>query len=142
MWRQRLGLIVLGFWVLVCVARLTRLVEPAETPPGEEAAPLFGFFKQQIPESAGYLFILPSEFGSDTGLGPRLRYELYPRTYDDIRGSQDEQTVRDLMRRENLRYVVVTDATLYPQTHWVRQPRDWLKRANFDADRYVLEVVS
>ncbi|HEY3058716.1 MAG TPA: hypothetical protein VGL99_07055 [Chloroflexota bacterium] len=150
MWRQRLGLIVVAVWLVVSLARLTKLVEPAEVPPGQEAAPTFGFFKQHIPATAGYLFVLPGEFGTDTGLGPRLRYELYPRTYDDIRASQDEQAVRDLMRRMNLRYVVVPDATLYPASHWTRQPTDWLKRTNFDADRptgpaldtYVLEVTS
>jgi len=151
MWRQRIGLIVVAAWLVVCLARLTRLTEPAEVPPGQEAAPTFTFFQQQIPATAGYLFVLPREFGQDTGLGPRLRYELYPRAYDDIRASQDEQAVRDLMRRENLRYIVVTDANLYPTSHWLRQPRDWLKRTDFDANRparccaaldtYVLEVV-
>jgi hypothetical protein len=141
MWRQRLSVLVVAAWLVVCLARLSRLVEPPAQPPGQEAAPLFGFFKQQIPPTAGYLFVLPGEFGQDTGLGPRLRYELYPRPYDDVRAAQDEQSVRDLMKRENLRYIVVPDATQYPANHWTRSPSDWLKRTAFDANRYVLEVL-
>jgi hypothetical protein len=141
MWQQRLGIVVVAVWLVVCLARLSRLVEPPEQPPGQEAAPLFGFFKEQIPPAAGYLFVLPGEFGQDTGLGPRLRYELYPRRYDDVRAAQDEQSVRDLMKRGNLRYIVVPDATHYSANHWIRSPSDWLKRTDLDANRYLLEVL-
>jgi hypothetical protein len=140
MWRQRLSVLLVAVWLVVCLARLSLLVAPAETPPGQEAQPAFAFFKSQIPRDAGYLFVLPGEFGQDTGLGPRLRYELYPRVYDDVRAAQDEQFVRDLMRREHLRYVVVADANQYPADHWTRAPRDWLSRTSLDADHYVLEV--
>ena len=140
MWRQRLGVLLLAVWLVVCVARLSLLVAPADSPPGQEAAASFGFFRSQVPVDAGYLFVLPGEFGQDTGLGPRLRYELYPRVYDDVRASQDEQFVRDLMRRENLRYVVVPDAAQYPPTHWTRAARDWLTRTSLDDQRYVLEA--
>jgi hypothetical protein len=126
MWRPRLGVLLVAVWLVVCLARLSLLVAPPETPPGEAAQPAFAFFKNHIPSDAGYLFVLPGEFGQDTGLGPRLRYELYPRMYDDVRASQDEQFVRDLMRREHLRYVVVADADQYPADHWTRAQRDWL----------------
>jgi hypothetical protein len=142
MLRDRLVLGVLALWLSICVVRLGRLVEPPETPPGQEAVPMLDFVRSQIPATAGYLFVLPGEFGSDTGLGPRLRYELYPRSYDDVRASLDEASVRDLMRRERLSYVVVVDAEQYPPTHWTRTPRDWLRRIDLDATRYVLEVVS
>jgi len=142
MWRQRLGLLVLAAWLVVCVARLSVLVAPPEAPPGQSAESTFDFFKAEIPTTAGYLFVLPGEFGEDTGLGPRLRYELYPRVYDDVRASQDEQFVRDLMRRENLHYVVVPDAAEYPADHWTRVPRDWLTRSSRDANSYVLEAAA
>ena len=142
MLRDRLVLGVLALWLVISLVRLGRLVEPAETPPGQEAVPMLDFVRAQIPPTAGYLFVLPGEFGSDSGVGPRLRYELYPRTYDDVRASLDEASVRDIMRRESLRYVVVVDAEQYPPMHWTRAPRDWLRRIDLDATRYVLEVVT
>jgi hypothetical protein len=138
--RQRIALLIVALWLVVCLARLTRLVEPAEPPPGQQAAPTFEFFRGHIPPDAGYLFVLPGEFGQDTGLGPRLRYELYPRVYDDVRATQDERTVRDLMQREHLRYVVVPDASQYSAAHWTRGDKTWLRRVDLDANRYLLEV--
>jgi hypothetical protein len=41
-----------------------------------------------------------------------------------------------------LQFIVVPDATKYPQTSWLRQPRDWLRRIDFYANRYLLEVVA
>src|ERR671936_2106238 len=106
-WRRRAVLGVLGLWGLVSLARLSRLVEPAEAPPGQaELAPALEFLRATIPREAGYLFVEPGEFGSDTGVGQRLRYELYPRTYDDVRASVEEGEVRQLMRAEGLRFVV------------------------------------
>jgi hypothetical protein len=154
--RRRAALGVLGLWALVSLARLTRLVEPPEPPPGQELveprlgaagssqgqATLLNFFKSHIPSDAGYLFVLPGEFGSDSGTGPRLRYELYPRIYDDVRASVDEPTIRQLMQRQGLRYIVVPEARQYSPESWLRQPRSWLRRIDFDAERYLLEVVS
>ena len=141
MWRRRAALGVLGLWGLLGVARLTRLVAPPETPPGPEVAPALEFFRATIPREAGYLYVEPGEFGTDTGAGQRLRYELYPRTYDDVRASAGETSVRKLMLDERLDYVVVADARQYPSTSWLREPRDWLRRIDFDADRYVLQIV-
>jgi hypothetical protein len=141
-WRARLAAGVLAVWVLVSAARLTRLVEPGPVPPGQEVLPMLDFLRATIPSDTGYLFVLPGEFGSDTGTGPRLRYELYPRRYDDIRASQDEAGVRALMQREDLRFIVVTDAAQYAADHWLRQPHDWLRRIPLDQDRYVLAVTS
>jgi hypothetical protein len=161
--RRRALLGVLGLWALVSAARLTRLVEPPEPPPGQDlVAPqnpdasarssarsspqpgtLLDFFRSHIPRDAGYLFVLPGEFGTpDSGDGPRLRYELYPRIYDDVRASVDESNIRQLMQRQGLRFVVVPDARRYPPQSWLRQPRDWLRRIDFDTDRYLLEVQS
>jgi len=142
MWRRRAALGVLGVWGLFSVARLSRLIEPSEAPPGREVVPALEFFRATIPRDAGYLFVEPGEFGSDTGVGQRLRYELYPRTYDDVRASLDEASVRELMRREALGYIVVADASQYPATSYLRQPRDWLRRIELDASRYVLQVVA
>ena len=79
---------------------------------------MLDFVRAQIPPSEGYLFVLPGEFGSgsDTGVEKRLRYELYPRAYDDVRASQDEASIRQLMRSEGLRFVVVADARQYEPT--------------------------
>lgn len=142
MWRRRAALGVVGIWGLVSVARLTRLLEPPEAPPAQDVAPLLDFFRASIPPHAGYLFVEPGEFGTDTGTGQRLRYELYPRGYDKARPSQDEAAVRQLMAAEGLGFVVVPDASLYPLTSWLRQPRDWLRRIELDANRYVLAVVA
>jgi hypothetical protein len=141
MWRRRILVGVLVLWLVVSLARLTRLVEPAEVPPGQDAAVAFDHFRSQIPSDGRYLFVLPGEFGADTGMGPRLRYELYPRVYDDVRASQDPRLVRDFMQQRGFRYIVVPDASAYPSGHWLRMPPDWLRRVDFDANRYVLEVV-
>jgi hypothetical protein len=137
MWR--LALVAVVVWGVVCVARLTRLVEAPAPPPGEEVAAALPFLRSVIPSDAGYLFVDPGEFGTDTGTGIRLRFELYPRRYDDTRASVDEATVRDLMQAQGLRYVVVLDAEAYPPNHWLRQPRDWLRRHQLDPSRYILE---
>jgi hypothetical protein len=141
LWRRRAALVVLGLWGLVGVARLSRLVEPAESPPGPEVVPALDFFKATIPPEAGYLYVEPGELGTDTGAGQRLRYELYPRAYDDVRASQDEASIRQLMRDERLTFIVVPDARQYSSSLWLREPRDWLRRIDLDADRYVLQVV-
>jgi hypothetical protein len=140
-WRRRAALGVLGVWGLVSLTRLTRLVEPPETAPGQELVPLLDFLKTSIPVAAGYLYVLPGEFGADTGTAPRLRYELYPRRYDDVRASVAEASIRQLVQTERLGYIVVTNASQYPPDSWLRQPRQWLRRIDFDATRYVLQVV-
>jgi hypothetical protein len=142
MWRRRAAIAVVGIWGIVSIARLTKLFE-TETPPGAELTPqALNFFKNNIPADAGYLFVEPGAFGTDTGMGQRLRYELYPRTYDDVRASDtDELAVMQLMRSEGLSFVVVADASQYPATSWLRQPRDWLKRIELDSNRYVLARV-
>ena len=142
MWRRRAALGVVGVWGLLSLARLSKLVEPAEAPPGREVVPALDFFRATVPPEAGYLFVEPGEFGTDTGAGQRLRYELYPRKYDDVRASADEATVRRLMRDEGLSYVLVGDASQYADSSWLRAPRDWLRRIDFDAQRYVLQVIA
>ncbi len=140
MWRQRLALGLVALWAAISLARLTRLVEPAEAPPGAQLAPVLPFLRQTIPDHAGYLYVLPTQFGQDTGDGPRLRYELYPRTYDDIRFTVAESDVRELMQREHLSFIVVPDATVYPASHWLRATPNWLRRIDRDANSYVLEA--
>ena len=140
-WRSVAALVVLGVWALVSMAHLVRvLAGPSAPPPGQDLGAFVPFAEQVIPPDAGYLYLQSGEFGTDTGDGPRLRYELYPRRYDDVRASADEASVHDLVRREGLDYVVVPDASAYPPTHWVRQPRDWLRRVDLDGQRYVLVV--
>jgi hypothetical protein len=140
-WRRRAALGVLGIWGLISLARATRLIEPPEPPPGADLASAFDFFRATIPPDAGYLFVEPGPFGTDTGAGQRLRYELYPRAYDDVRTAVDETDVQQLMRSQGLGYVVVPDASQYAPTSWLRQPPDWLRRIELDANRYVLAVV-
>jgi hypothetical protein len=139
-WRRRAVLGVVGLWGIVAVARATRLVEPPEARPGPEVEPMLQFLRVTIPPDAGYLYVLPGAFaaGDDTGAAPRLRYELFPRTYDDVRLDVPETTVRDTMRARGLRYIVVPDAQQYPPDAWLRQPRDWLKRTQLSDDQYVL----
>jgi hypothetical protein len=132
---------VLGAWGLVSLARLSRLVEPPAPPPGGDVASALDFFRASIPADAGYLFVEPGQFGTDTGVGPRLRYELYPRAYDDVRADMDEADVQQLMRAEGLGFVVVPDASQYAPESWLRKERDWLHRIQLDADRYVLAIV-
>ena len=71
-----------------------------------------------------------------------LPYDDDPRPYDDVRASQDEASIRQLMRTAGLRFIVVANARQYDPTSWLRQPRDWLRRIDFDAERYLLEVVA
>jgi hypothetical protein len=138
--RRALVIGVLGCWALVSIARLSRLVEPPPVPPGQELAPTFELFRDRIPSDAGYLFVLPGEFGQDTGDGPRLRYALYPRRYDDVRASEDVPSVRALMQREDLRFIVVPDARQYAPGSWLRQPQDWLRRIDLGPEQYLLEL--
>ena len=136
-------MLVLGVWALVSLVHLARvLVGPSDAPPGQNLGAFVAFAEQTIPPDAGYLYVQPGEFsaGTDTGDDPRLRYELWPRRYDDVRASEDEARVHDLLRREGLGYVVVPDASAYPPTHWLRQPRDWLRRIDLDQQRYILVV--
>src|SRR5690348_15243486 len=117
-WRRRAALGVLGAWSLITLASISLLVAPPESTPGDEVAAALDFFRASIPPDAGYLFVSPGEFGSDTGAGQRLRYELYPRTYDEVRAAQDEASVRQLMRAEGLAFVVVPAASQYAPTSW------------------------
>jgi hypothetical protein len=137
-WRQRAVLSVFGAWALLSVVRLGRVVEPAERPPGQTLAPFVAFFRATIPPDAGYLFVL----AEDNGDAQRLRYELYPRSYDKLRSVEDESSARQLTLAEGLGFVVVPDARLYPPASWLRQPRDWLRRIELDANTYVLELVT
>lgn len=141
MWRRRALFGTAAVWGIVSLARLTRLVDPPVPPGPELDTGLLAFFKRVIPADAGCLLVLPGEFGSDTGSAPRLRYELYPRRYDDIRASAGEAASREVMRRGGLRFVVVPDASRYAPESWLRQARDWLRRIELDSNRYVLEVV-
>jgi hypothetical protein len=142
LWRRRAALGVLGGWGLVSLVRLSRLFQPAETPPGADLGPAFEFFRSSIPADAGVLFVEPGPFGTDTGVGQRLRYELYPRPYDDVRATLDPDAVRQLMRTEGLRFVAVPDASQYAPTSWLRQPPDWLRKVELDANRYVLAAAA
>jgi hypothetical protein len=135
---------VIGAWGLLSLARLSRIIEPAEPRPGQEVEPMLQWLRTTIPSGAGYLYVLPGAFGTgqDTGAAPRLRYELYPRPYDDVRASEDESQVQRLILAQGLRYVVVPDARQYAAESWLRQPRTWLRRINFAPDQYVLQVIA
>ena len=142
LWRRRAALGVLGLGAVVGVARLGRLLQPADQPPGADLGPALDFFRTSIPPDAGVLFVEPGPFGTDTGMGQRLRYELYPRTYDDVRASVEPSEVRQLMRSQDLRYVLVPDASQYAPTSWLREPPDWLSKVELDDNAYILAVVA
>ena len=112
---------VLGVWGLVSVARATRLVEPAETPPGQELVPLLDFLRANIPTTASYLYVLPGEFGTDTGTGPRLRYELTRAATTTSASPWTSRAIRQLMQHDELRFIVVPDASQYAR-HVVAAP--------------------
>ena len=100
------------------------------------------FFRSTIPVTAGYMFVLPGPFGTDTGIGPRLRYELYPRRYAELRFSTGESAIRQRMTDDDLAYVVVPALDQYPTTSWLREGRSWLQRIDFDVNTCVLAAVS
>jgi hypothetical protein len=133
---------LVGLWLVVSLARFARVIEPPEPPPGQTVAPMLDFLRANIPSEAGFVYVLPDKFGSDTGEAPRLRYELYPRAYDDVRATQDESSIRRIMIASGLRFIVVPDAQRYEPSYFLRQPRDWLRRIDFDPDRYLLEILS
>ena len=137
-WRRRAAVGLLGVWTLVSLAHLLRLAEPPSEPPGQEVAPVLASLRAQIPPDAGYLYVEPGAFGTDTGVGPRLRYELSPRRYQDARAADDETTVRELMRQQAIAFIVVPDARRYPPTHWLRQERPWLRPVRLSSDAYLL----
>src|SRR5688500_11362980 len=93
-WRQHVALVALGVWVLVSLARLTRLVEPPEVPTGEGVAAFVPFAPETIPEHALYLCVQPVAFGAGSGIGPGLRDELYARPYEDLRAAEEEAAAR------------------------------------------------
>ncbi len=125
-------------WVVLGGARVTRLPGPPETPVGERAAGIVPFAREVIPQDAAYLYVEPDASAPQSGLGPRLRYELYPRGYDDLAGSMDEEAVRRLARQNGARFIVVPDAGLYPAGSFLREARPWFRRVALDDSRYVL----
>jgi hypothetical protein len=137
-WRTLAAVAVLGVWALVSVGQLSRLSEPAPVSPGAVVVPSLGFFRAQVPDDAAYLYVLSGDNGSDTGAGLRLRYELFPRFYENARVSDDEASVRTLMRNRGIRYIVVPYASAYPPTLWLRQERPWFRRVQLDRGDYVL----
>ncbi len=139
--RSALVLFVVA-WSALSLVRLSRLVEPAEVPIGEIVRPFIPFALEVVPEGAAYVYVEPRAYGGETGVGPRLRYELYPRRYDDLSGLPDEASVRLLARRNGAQYIVVPDAALYPADYFLLQPRPWFRRVALDARRFVLVVDS
>lgn len=140
-WRRRGVVCLLALGGGLSLVRAARLLEPAGPRPGAEIERLLPFMRSAIPERDGYLYVLPTAFGSDTGTAPRLRYELFPRRYEDVRTDVDAAAARALMASEGLSYVVVPDARQYPEGSWVRQPPDWLQAIAFDATSYLLRLV-
>ena len=57
-----------------------------------------------------------------------------------MRASEGETAIRQRIYTSGSAFIVVPDATQYRPDSWLRQPRDWLARINFDADSYVLAV--
>ena len=131
---------VLVLWAGLCLARLSLLVAPAPPAPGEYPGleRFLAFTEAVIPPDAGYLHVGPA--GLDTGIGPRLRYELYPRVYTGLPDEAGEAAAQTVIRAEGLRYVVVAQARSYPAQSWLRQERPWFRRLSLDEDDYLLLV--
>ena len=45
-------------------------------------------------------------------------------------------------RSQDLRFVLVPDASQYPPTSWLREPPDWLRKDELDPNRFILAVVA
>ena len=136
-WRWLAAVAVLGAWACVSVGQLSRLWEPPLVAPGGAVVPSLDFFRAQIPADGAYLYVLPGD-GTDAGTGLRLRYELFPRAYENARVADSETSVRALMRYRGIRYIVVPNASAYPPTLWLRQGRPWYERVQLDALDYLL----
>jgi hypothetical protein len=132
---------VLALWAGLCLARLSLLVAP--TPPAPGAYPGLGRFlavaEAVIPPDAAYLHVLPPA-DADTGIGPRLRYELYPRLYTGLPEAAGEAAAQALVRAQGLRYVVVAQPASYPPQAWQRQDRPWFRRLAVGQDGSILLV--
>ncbi len=139
-WQRIAAGLVLLLWIVVSVARLTKLIEAPEVPVGEDVRRFVTFAQAVIPEDAAYLYVEPRAYGTETGIGPRLRYELFPRRYDDISGPTSEQAVRDLARQDGARYILVPDASSLPADHFLLGSAPWFHRVQLDANRYVVLV--
>lgn len=137
--RRGLAVGVLALWTVVAMARLTELVERPAPPPGEPVEPFVAFARAAIPPDQGYLF-LDSDIRREEGHSPRLRYELYPRPYEDLFYDLRVGDVRAWLSQNGLRYVVVPDATLYPPDHWVWTDESWYHRLALDRQRFILVV--
>jgi len=77
----------------------------------------------------------------EASLAPIMRAHLRGLD-DDLRADVNETDVRQLMAAEGLGFVVVPDAGQYAPSSWLRQDRDWLRRIELDANRYVLAIVA
>lgn len=137
----RLGF-VLALWALLALARLSWLVAPPDPRPASSADQFITFAQMVIPSGAAYLYVQPGTFGEDTDVEPRLRYDLYPRVFDDVRLDQGQDAVRALAASESARYIVVPNAADYPADSWLRQDEPWFTRVSLDPARYVLVLTS
>lgn len=144
-WRSQGSAAVLGvlaLWAVVGLARSVALVSPPPTPTGQEIMPLVSFAQQVIPPGGTYLYVDPPEDGSVLGDEPRLRYELYPRTFVNASPTIDEPAAQALVADGHVQFIVVPLAHLYPETSWLRQDRPWFTRLALDDDRFVLQVTT
>lgn len=137
---QVAALALVAVWGVLGAARLSRLVGPPSPPPGQSYLPFIRFAEGLVPPAASYLYAQPTEFGGDTGVEPRIRYELFPRRYDDIRPHVTAEEALALVRREGAAFVLVPQADLFASGHWVRGQLPWFTRDVYRPSQYVLVV--
>lgn len=141
-WRRRAGVGVLSLWLLVSVARLSVLLDSPGEPIGAGVEPFLPFARETLPLDARYLFVDPTQYGGDPGLGPRLRYELLPRYFENVDALASLEEVRAVMERANLQYVVVPARQHFPRGHWLRSDQPGFERIRLDSEREILRVRS
>lgn len=139
-WRRRAGLGVLLLWIVVSLARLSLLLESPGEPIGEGVEPFLPFAREVLPPDARYLFVDPTHYGGDPGLGPRLRYELLPRYLESVDALASLDEVRAVMERANLQYVVVPARQHFPRGHWLRSDQPEFERIRLDSEREILRL--
>ncbi|MBI4494443.1 MAG: hypothetical protein HY690_16800 [Chloroflexi bacterium] len=95
------------------------------------------FVQTQVPSTVAYLYQEP--WGA--GRAHRLRYELYPRRYEELPSEAPEAEVRAFVRTRGIGYILVLDSSLYATGSWALEARPWFQRVELSPTSFVLKVV-
>lgn len=135
-----LGRLLVVAWVALALLRLSALVEQPDAPPGKEIEPFLPAALAALPPDAKYLHPEPIRGVVDTGVAPRLRYELWPRDYENSGPTKDEREVRQEALQDGRSFLVVPNLSAYEEKHWIRQPRPWFRSMAYVGDGVIVEV--